>query len=147
MNLFPILRANLIRHEGWRNQAYRDSEGYWTIGVGHKISNDKSLDASKAEYTDDEIELQLKWDIEESVMGAYNLYDDFNSLPVGIKLVLIEMVFNMGLKTVKKFKETLKALHQHHWERMAHEMLDSKWARQVGNRAEYLASIVEGHAE
>lgn len=37
-------RKLLIERESLELKAYRDSEGYWTIGVGHLLSSDKNAD-------------------------------------------------------------------------------------------------------
>ena len=49
------------------------------------------------------------------------------------------MVFNMGMEGVKRFKKMIKAISEGDDERVVIEMLDSRWARQVGNRANELA--------
>ena len=57
--------------------------------------------------------------------------------------VLVEMIFNMGVANVLKFKHMLKALAEKDYKRAAEEMLDSRWAEQVGERAKTLAKIME----
>jgi lysozyme len=49
------------------------------------------------------------------------------------------MSFNMGLPTLSKFTRTLQAIKNGRYSDAADEMLDSKWARQVGKRAERLS--------
>lgn len=44
-------RALLIERESLELKAYRDSEGYWTIGVGHLLSLDKNADFSSLVWT------------------------------------------------------------------------------------------------
>jgi len=52
---------------------------------------------------------------------------------------LINMVFNMGITRFKGFKNMIGALVEQNYQLAADEMLDSKWARQVGSRADELA--------
>lgn len=52
----------IARYEGSRNSAYKDSEGLWTIGVGHLIRNDE-LDLIKKHLTDDEVLALFKRDL------------------------------------------------------------------------------------
>ena len=49
--------------------------------------------------------------------------------------VIVEMIFNMGLTRFKKFKKTIKAIENKDFASAADEMLNSKWAGQVGQRA------------
>jgi lysozyme len=56
--------------------------------------------------------------------------------------VLINMLFNMGLPKVMKFKKMLAAISDSAWNRASAEMLNSKWARQVGKRSTYLAGLM-----
>ena len=53
--------------------------------------------------------------------------------------VLIDMMFNLGSPRFKQFKKMIQALEDNDYSRASFEMLDSKWAVQVGNRANYLA--------
>ena len=52
------------------------------------------------------------------------------------------MGFNLGITRLLKFKKFLAALEQHDWETAAVEMMDSRWATQVGPRATRLRDRV-----
>ena len=52
------------------------------------------------------------------------------------------MCFNLGLGKLKGFKKFLRAMSTQVWNVAAEEMLDSKWANQVGERASRLALMV-----
>ena len=52
------------------------------------------------------------------------------------------MAFNMGIGGLLGFRKFLAELQDRHFEAAAKEMLDSRWAEQVGRRAEELAQIV-----
>ena len=55
------------------------------------------------------------------------------------------MVFNLGLSRFLNFKKFIDAMEQKDYETAGKEMLDSKWAKQVGDRAKRLKQmIVEG---
>ena len=53
------------------------------------------------------------------------------------------MCFNMGSPRVSKFKKMLGALKVQDYQTASKEMLDSKWANQVPNRARRLSEIME----
>lgn len=58
------------------------------------------------------------------------------------KAILINMCFNLGLPRLMTFRKMLKALEDRNYELAAKEMLDSKWAKQVGNRAIELSEMM-----
>lgn len=53
--------------------------------------------------------------------------------------VLVNMSFNLGVEGLFKFRRMWAAIRAHNFDLAADEMLDSKWARQVGSRAEELS--------
>ncbi len=57
--------------------------------------------------------------------------------------VIVDMAFNMGLGSLSKFKNTLGHIEAGRYEEASVEMLDSKWARQVGNRAQCLSNMMK----
>ena len=59
------------------------------------------------------------------------------------QFVLVDMCFNMGLAKLTTFKKMLHALKQQDYQAAAREMLDSRWAGQVGHRAQELASMMK----
>ena len=55
--------------------------------------------------------------------------------------MLLNMCFNLGLKGLLGFNNTLAFIAARDWERAANGMLASKWAKQVGFRAIELSEI------
>ena len=123
------------RHEGLCLKPYIDTTGHMTIGYGH------NLEEGISERIAEEM-------LREDINKAYRNYWLFIPQSVQMKLnkkreeVVVEMIFNMGIKKVLTFRKMLKALAEGDFDRAADEMLDSKWARQVGKRAEELAQIM-----
>jgi lysozyme len=54
--------AFITEEEGYRNKAYKDSKGLWTIGVGHLIKSDEKH-LINATLTDEEVEELLRSDL------------------------------------------------------------------------------------
>jgi len=127
------VKKALERDEGRIPYAYQDSEGYWTIGVGHLI--DKRLGGRLPEHI---IDALLEYDIELAIAEA-RAFLWFEELSDARKAVIVNMMFNLGLRKFKGFKRMIAALERGDYEAAADEMLDSKWARQVGPRAVRLA--------
>ena len=66
------------------------------------------------------------------------LCPDFNDLPEDAQLVIANMMFNMGLPRLSKFKKMKAAVDDRDWDTAANEMEQSRWYHQVPNRAERL---------
>ena len=67
--------------------------------------------------------------------------DNFLSV---ITPVIVEMVFNPGRARLLGFVKMLTALERGDYSTAADEMLDSRWHRQVGKRAEEMAERMRG---
>lgn len=131
------LIETLKRHEGVSKYAYEDHLGYVTIGVGRCLDPERGLGLS-----DDEIEYLLRNDIERcySELSVFSWFHDLDQVR---QEAIVNMLFNLGLPTFLEFKKTLKFLAEGKYSQAADEMLDSKWANQVGDRANELAYMVE----
>ena len=59
------------------------------------------------------------------------------------QLILMDMAFNMGVPRLCKFKKMWNAVHEQNFEAASLEMMDSRWARQVGGRAKKLSDAMK----
>lgn len=128
-----LLLQQLQRHEGLRLKPYRDAVGKLTIGYGRNLE-DRGI-------SEDEAGFMLDNDIDQVVaeLERLPLYLGLDSVR---QTVLANMAFNMGVPTLLEFRRMLGALAEKDWDRAADEMLDSKWARQVGSRAVELSELM-----
>lgn len=126
------LRDRIRKHEGCVTVPYYDSEGIMTVGIGRNLQ--------AVPFSQDEIELMFSNDLRRARAGAktFECYVDLDPMRQG---VLTEMVFQMGVNGVSKFKKFLIAANNHDWATAAEEMLDSKWAKQTPERAKSLAKL------
>lgn len=131
------LKEELERDEGRVKYAYQDSEGYWTIGIGHLIDRRKGGHLPKSI-----IEALLEYDIKETERELDKQLSFWRSLDDLRQRVILNMAFNLGVPTLLTFKRFIAALKASDWDKAYEEMLDSKWARQVGARAQRLAKIM-----
>lgn len=132
------LKQMLIRDEGEVLHAYEDSEGYLTIGVGHLIDKRRGGGISKRISR-----LLLEDDIRNAKQDALANLPFISTLDPVRRDVVFNMVFNMGISTFLEFRKTIQCLRNGDYKGAAREMLDSKWARQVGPRATRLAQMME----
>ena len=130
------LRAMLIRHEGYRTHPYLDTVGKITIGVGRNLS-DRGLSAA-------EIEFLLNTDIAIAMEDLSLYLPAWRGLPAEMQLALISLSLNLGRKRLFGFKRLKKALQEKDRLGAAAELLDSKWADQVGKRAVHMAALLRG---
>lgn len=132
------LIKELRRDEGVVDHAYQDSLGYWTIGVGRLIDKRKG-----GKLTDEEIDYLLMNDVKECVADLDKNLPWWRSLSDARRRVLVNMRFNLGMAGLLGFKNTLKFIETGEYKRAASNMLLSKWAKQVGQRANRLAKMME----
>lgn len=128
------LRKQLIRDEGVRKYAYRDSLGYWTIGVGRLIDKAKGGGLS-----DEEIEFLLNNDIEDKMTELNKALPWLSTLSDARQGVLLNMSFQLGINGILNFKNTLSLIKQGLYKEASDNMLKSLWAKQTPERAARLA--------
>jgi lysozyme len=120
----------LRKHEGVETHAYKCTANKTTIGVGRNVDPDGGIGLSN-----DEIDFILANDVRRVNTELLDTFKWYKSLDAPRKDALMDMCFNMGLPRLKQFKKSLAALAKADYELAAAEFLDSRWARQVGNRA------------
>ena len=128
------LKVRLVAKESDRRFPYRDSEGKLTIGVGRNLEGKPLSDVV--------VRLLLDEDIDEAEAGA-KTFPWYAALDDTRQRVVVEMIFNLGLSRFTKFKRTLAYLAAGMYDAAADEMVDSKWAAQVGKRAAELAEMMQ----
>lgn len=130
------LKSQLIRDEEFVPHAYQDSEGFWSIGVGRLI--DKRLGGG---LTEEEGAYLLENDIKKAQFFA-SIYSWYGMLDEVRQNAIVNMMFNLGPGKFDKFKKMTAAIELKDWREAAAQMLDSVWAKQVGARAERLATMM-----
>lgn len=131
-----IEAKNLIReHEGLRLRPYKDTEGYVTIGYGRCLDK-KPLKLEEAEYL-------FNNDFNDALLEVKTNIPFFENLNYARQIVLIDMCFNLGIKGLLGFKNTLRYVGEGNYEQAAKNMLKSKWAKQVKGRAVKLSKMME----
>ena len=127
------IEEQLILHEGLRLKPYRCTAGKLTIGVGRNL-DDKGISKEEALFL-------LRNDIA-TVTTQLQKYDWYiNADPIRQK-VLVDMAYNLGVGGLLKFRKMIAALERGDYEGAADQMLDSRWAEQVGYRAVRLAEMM-----
>ena len=138
------IEALLILHEGERLKPYRCSSekigfegrpGKLSIGVGRNI-DDLGITRQESRYllTNDTARVMLELDY------ALSWWSRLSAVR---RAVLMDMCFNIGMPRLKTFRKMLPALESGIYGIAAVEMRDSKWATDVGSRADRLIRMMK----
>ena len=127
------LRVQIIAHEGLRLKPYTDTVGKLTIGCGRNLSD--------VGITYDEAMVLLDHDLDTAINDCAS-FPWFLALDPVRQRVVVDMRFNLGPTKLRGFARTLKAISDKRYGDAADAMLASKWAKQVGRRAQRLARMM-----
>lgn len=127
----------ISRHEGRRAAAYQDSLGFWTIGVGHLIDARKGGKLSEAI-----IDAVLVEDIAAQTTELVHELPGLAELDEVRFAALLDMEFSLEYEGLKHFPLLMLAIHKKDWNEAAKQVLNSKWATQVGKRAVEIAEML-----
>ena len=134
------LREQLEIDEGVVYEIYLDHLGYPTFGIGHLVTES---DPEHGWEVGTEVEESrcieaFESDLEGVLSDCAILYPDFDDLPEEVQQIVANMMFNLGRPRLSAFKGMKRGIDSQDWNAAADEMVDSRWYRQVGARAERL---------
>jgi lysozyme len=135
---FEKVMGDLLTDEGVRGKPYRDSVGKLTIGVGRNL-DDVGITIEEARFL-------LRNDILSAIANLDRFLPWWRNMDDVRQRVLVNMMFNLGPGKLLDFKNTLELLRCGQYMDAANAMLQSKWAKQVGARAQRLALMVRDGA-
>lgn len=127
----------LVEWEGYRQYAYRCTEGVLTIGVGRVI------ETGGPGLTLEESMGLLENDIERVEKDLAEAYPWFTDLSENRQIAMISMAFQLGMGGLAQFKNGLASLRTESWQEAHDHFMDSKWAReQTPNRAKEVCQLI-----
>lgn len=124
----------LKKHEGLRLKPYRCSADKLTIGYGRNLDD--------VGISEEEAEMLLLNDLLTANIEVENRFLWFQELDEVRKAVVVNMIFNLGIARFSAFKKTISLIEEGSYSEAAQEMLDSRWANQVGSRANELSEMM-----
>jgi len=127
------LYSDLRRDEGTRVKPYKDTVGKLSIGVGRNLDD--------VGVRPDEIQLMLSNDVAGVVYDLDTRYPWWRKMTSARQNALANMCFNLGIVRLAGFKNMLAHLALGKYDQAADEALNSKWAGQVGERAQRIAEL------
>lgn len=152
-DVFGMLKLD----EGLKLKVYKDTEGYWTVGIGHLLTKKPSLDVAisvldsqvgrktQGSITEDEARKVFQSDVSAAIKSIqadatlnpiYKKYDGVR------QQALINMVFQMGAAGTASFHNSLNLVANKSYALAGTNMRQSKWYRQTPNRAERVIKVL-----
>lgn len=130
------LVEQLRKHEGVRSHAYKCTANMITVGVGRNIDENGGIGLS-----DDEIDYLLANDIKrcQAELLAFSWFVDLDSVRQD---AMTNLLFNLGMTRLLGFKNALSAMERSDFKTAATEFMDSRWAQQVGYRADEVCEMI-----
>ena len=136
------LREQLKIDEGCVYEIYNDHLGYPTFGIGHLVRESDPENGSPigTKVSEDRVADAFDDDIGIVLSDCNKLYPDFEDLPEEAQQIIANMMFNLGRPRLSKFVGMKRGVDAKDWNSAADEMVDSRWYRQVGARADRLVN-------
>jgi GH24 family phage-related lysozyme (muramidase) len=156
-NLYNHCRNFIPKNEGIRNEVYKDSEGIPTIGIGFNLQRSDAkrmlsslgydydqLLSGRSKLSDEDMWKLFDNDLRSAISDAGRLVSNFDRLPDSARLVIVDMVFNLGPSRFSKFRKAIRAFERLDFGTAADEMVNSRWYHQVGDRSKRNVGIIRG---
>lgn len=138
------LREQLKIDEGCVYEIYNDHLGYPTFGIGHLVreSDPENGLPTGSPISESRVVEAFEQDVQTVLSDCAILYPDFDELPEEAQQVIANMMFNLGRPRLSAFKGMKAGVDSRDWNEAADQMVDSRWYRQVGARAERLVERI-----
>lgn len=153
---FDEIYTFIKEHEGYRPQVYIDTVGKPTVGIGLNLkredapaivasagANYNAVLSGQQKLTDEQIKTIFKSTLSIAYADAKKFMPNFDNLPKNIKLVILDLSFNLGYTRLSKFIRFKEALLVKDYNAAARELTTSKWATQVGNRVNNIVNLLK----
>src|SRR6056300_1321779 len=134
---------------GVKYEVYLDHLGYKTFGIGHLIvagDDEYGADVGYA-VSEERVNAVFNEDVKKYIEESKKVLPNLEELRDEAQQVIVNMCFNMGARRLSKFKKFIAAVNDGNWSTAAVEMMDSRWATQVGKRAERLRDRIQALSE
>ena len=134
------LQKELAEDEGCKYEVYNDHLGLPTFGIGHLVTewDDEYGKPVGTPVSEERVNSCFVKDVETTIADCKILYSNFDELPEEAQLILCNMMFNMGRPRLTKFRKMNLAIVDEDYLEASLQMEDSRWYKQVPNRAERL---------
>lgn len=132
----------LIVDEAVKRKVYKDSLGYWTIGIGHYIGSD----LEELTLSDKVINQIFKEDFRNARKSLIKIFgrEKVKTWTVPRKHAVINMIFNLGEPRFLGFHDTIEHIKHDRWVQASNSARDSLWYKQIKEkRGERICQTLE----
>ena len=138
------LRDQLKIDEGVKYEIYNDHLGYATFGIGHLIveGDEEHGKPVGTAVSEERVNAIFEEDVQKYISESKKVFPNLDDLPETAQQVIVNMCFNMGAPRLSQFKKFIAGVNKGDWPTAAEEMMDSRWANQVGDRATRLRNRI-----
>ena len=146
VNLYKMLSFD----EGIKHNAYLDTKGILTVGIGHNLIADPAHDILRRDIklgdliTANEIECLFNRDLRTVTSGLHTNIHNFEQLKDKYKVILVNMCFNMGINRLINFKNTIACMQADNVTGVINGLLGSAYASQLPGRAKRMSLLAQG---
>ena len=149
MITYNDIQKRMLFHEGCVDHVYICPAGFKTIGVGRNLQTNPLTEKEKefvgdlSKITVEKALYLLRNDVKRCIKELTDNISFYYQLDDERQYALLDMCFNMGIKKLLKFKRMLNAMLIGDYRGAAKECLMSKYAKDVGKRAQRIARLIE----
>lgn len=137
------LRKHVLGEEGFRPDIYKDTRNVLTVGHGFNIEEPSIrkyipkdvLNGKRLLGKDESLAIADKVLSQAKTDAKQYAGEHYDKLSPEQKTALVDMSYNLGLTKLNKFKELKKGIVAGDSKKMAREVIDSDYAKQLPNRA------------
>ena len=134
------LKKKIKKNEGFRNKPYLDSLGHPTIGYGHLITN-REKKTFKGKFSKEFLLKLFDKDFKKALTD-YKKNFNHKKHSKNTKEVLVEMIFQLGIKKQQKFLKLNNHIKKNDMFLAALEMKNSLWYKQTPKRVDGLIKLL-----
>lgn len=147
---------HIAKHEGCKLTVYRDTRGFRTVGYGFNLDAGDAkticlklnisftlLILGSLALTQQQADDILSMQIAPCIDTAAAIFPMFELYPDNVKIVIVDLIFNLGHAGFDNFKHFIDAIRHQDWKGAAAHLADSLWAKQVKTRADDNIALLE----
>lgn len=133
---FEKAKALIIEHEGYRNAAYKDTLGFLTVGIGHRVLPEDNIRLGQS-ISDARVNQLFEKDVSKAFAAAKKQAIELRKYDADLIAALTSVNFQLGTGWTKTFSNTWKLLKTGDAQNAVRNLRQSKWYRQTPNRVAY----------
>lgn len=141
-NAFALAKSELVSEEGRRSDAYLDSRGILTVGIGHKVLSSDNIKLGQV-ITDARIDDLFSQDLAPAFSAAKSQAREINKYNAEMIARLTSVNFQLGTYWRTKFPNTWSLIKNGKIQQAINNLYDSAWYQQTPNRVIAFASTLQ----